>query len=167
MWDAMVRFSFGPRPPVDGSEEEGAMDKEVNTSTSASAAASAPVLRSTFIELSLPAAATAAADADIPSHSSTCNMATDNMPITLAFPEYDGVAEEMLLPVMTQLSKLKLTTPDSMPPLNAFFRAKSHLQLVRERLLPIGEFIMQQTMALEGRERWATEMRLWYVLWPG
>ena len=75
------------------------------------------------------------------------------------YPDYDAIAADILLPVAVPLKKLAETTVAHMPPPG--LKAKSHMQLVKERLLPIGEFIVAYINGLEQRQRGAMEMRLW------
>lgn len=96
--------------------------------------------------------------------------ATQHNPITMApqpprYPDPDPVAEAVLAPVRVQLKKLRLTTASAAPSpgMRAYFpRMKSHLQLVRERLEPVGAFIVEEV----GKRKdggGALEMRIWYV----
>jgi hypothetical protein len=73
----------------------------------------------------------------------------------------DTVAEEILRPVAAQLAKLRETTAANLPPVGNLVKAKSQIQLVKERLLPIGEFIVEYKNTLEQAEQGAMEMRLW------
>ena len=87
-------------------------------------------------------------------------MTSINAPI---YPVPDPVAEAFLEPVKVQLKKLRLSTASAAPPANmsAHFRVKSHLQLVRERLEPVGSFIVKEAKGDAG-----LEMRVWCVLSP-
>jgi len=76
-----------------------------------------------------------------------------------SYPEYDTVAAEILLPVASQLKKLAETTANFMPPPG--LKAKSQVQLVSERLLPIGEFVVRHISTLEEKQRGNVDMRLW------
>ncbi|KAL1596521.1 hypothetical protein SLS60_009168 [Paraconiothyrium brasiliense] len=86
---------------------------------------------------------------------------------TPIYPDPDPVAEAFLEPVKVQLKKLRLSTASAAPPPNmsTHFRIKSHLQLVRERLEPVGSFIVR-----EAKEDGKLEMRVCHYIakhhWP-
>lgn len=83
-------------------------------------------------------------------------LAMDEMGLPI-YPDPDPVSDDILEPVRTELEKLgSLTSPDTYPKGNGFLKVKPHGQLLRERLLPIGEFIRGYA---EGNG--ALELRLW------
>jgi hypothetical protein len=57
------------------------------------------------------------------------------------------------------LEQLRCTTPDSMPPPHRSIMAKSHMQLLRQRMLSIGDFVVAKTR--NRPDRWEMELRLW------
>ncbi|OAG02320.1 uncharacterized protein CC84DRAFT_1220661 [Paraphaeosphaeria sporulosa] len=88
------------------------------------------------------------------------------------YPDPDPVTEAFLAPMKTQLEKLRLSTASAAPTPNmrAYFPSmKSHLQLLRERLEPVGAFIVQEVEKLE-RGGGAVEMRVCHHIarhhWP-
>jgi hypothetical protein len=72
----------------------------------------------------------------------------------------DILAEEILCPISKQLQKLSNTTAASMAPPGPL-KGKTQLELVNERVLPIGEFIVQYLHTLEVSQKGAIDMRLW------
>ncbi|KAF2265480.1 hypothetical protein CC78DRAFT_599067 [Lojkania enalia] len=80
----------------------------------------------------------------------------------------DALCASLLAPIHSQLEQLKQTTWDRMPPSTLVVKAKPYRQLLKERLLPIGEFIIETT---RGRnDRWECEALLCQYLqrhyWP-
>jgi len=67
----------------------------------------------------------------------------------------------ILEPIRDRLLKLQAMTKASMPPQHHNLRAKTHLQVVRDRFIPIGEFIIQETK--DKVKRWEVELNPWYV----
>ncbi|KAL5411445.1 hypothetical protein PMIN03_000778 [Paraphaeosphaeria minitans] len=85
------------------------------------------------------------------------------------YPDPDPVAEAFLAPVETQLQRLRLS-PAPAPNMRAYFPTmKSHMQLVRERLEPVGAFIVGEVGRLE-RGGGDMEMRACHYIalhhWP-
>jgi hypothetical protein len=72
----------------------------------------------------------------------------------------DILAEEILRPISKQLQKLSNMTAASMSPPGPL-KGKTQLELVNERVLPIGEFIVQYLHTLEVSQKGAIDMRLW------
>jgi hypothetical protein len=72
----------------------------------------------------------------------------------------DILAEEILRPISKQLQKLSNTTAAIMSPPGPL-KGKTQLELVNERVLPIGEFIVQYLHTLEVSQKGAMDMRLW------
>jgi hypothetical protein len=68
----------------------------------------------------------------------------------------------ILEPIRDRLLKLQAMTKASMPPQHHNLRAKTHLQVIRDRLIPIGEFVIQETK--DKANRWEMELKFWYVL---
>ncbi|KAF2644643.1 hypothetical protein P280DRAFT_176288 [Massarina eburnea CBS 473.64] len=66
----------------------------------------------------------------------------------------------ILQPVQAHLEKLKQTTIANMPPQNNYIKSKTHIQLVRERLLRIGDFIVEWLRTVPEPERGFQEIRL-------
>ena len=60
----------------------------------------------------------------------------------------DAELAALLSPVYPQLIKLGQATAKSMPPYSLQMKAKSHLRVVRDRLLPIGKHIIETTRDL-------------------
>jgi hypothetical protein len=102
---------------------------------------------------------TASSDPSLFTPTSLPSSAAADVPALPASPSYDAVAARILLPISPQLKKLTDTTTASMPPPG--LNAKSQIQLVKERLLPIGEFIVEYINNLEQKKRGSIEMRLW------
>ena len=74
-----------------------------------------------------------------------------------AFPDPDPVVEEILESIAVELKKLKETpSPDTYPKASSALRVKPHAQLVKEKLLPIGEHIIEHANG-DG----TLELRLW------
>lgn len=70
----------------------------------------------------------------------------------------------ILEPIHDKLLKLQATTKDAMPPEHHNVRAKTHSQVITERLMPVGEFIVQGPRT-EFRG-WQIALKLWYVQDP-
>ena len=92
-------------------------------------------------------------------------------PITLpVYPVDDAVAAEFFKPYKVYLEKLRETTLDAMPPPNTKVKAKTHLELVKARLLPIARLMVARLREFEYTDRGAIEMRLCHYIarhyWP-
>lgn len=71
----------------------------------------------------------------------------------------DHEEAKILAPIKLQLQRLKATTPESMPTLHPDLKAKTHPQLLKQRLHPIGQFIVRKTRNREDRAQ--IEIQLW------
>jgi hypothetical protein len=74
----------------------------------------------------------------------------------------DTLAEEILRPITAQLQKLASTNAPRIPPPGPL-KGKTHIQLVKARVLPIGEFIVEYLNTMEESQRGAMDMRFWSV----
>jgi hypothetical protein len=66
----------------------------------------------------------------------------------------------ILAPILGDLQKLKALTPESLPPYNPNFNVKSHAQVLKERLLPIGKFIADYLDGVAEAKRGDLELRI-------
>lgn len=66
----------------------------------------------------------------------------------------------ILAPILRDLQKLKALTPESLPPYNPNFNVKSHAQVLKERLLPIGKFIADYLDEVPEAKRGNSELRI-------
>ncbi|KAG9193053.1 hypothetical protein G6011_03088 [Alternaria panax] len=66
----------------------------------------------------------------------------------------------ILAPILGDLQKLKALTPKSLPPYNLNFDIKSHAQVLKERLLPIGKFIADYLDGVSEAKRGILELRI-------
>ena len=74
--------------------------------------------------------------------------------------EYDDSEERAILkPILRKLEQLKATTKDRMPPDSAKVKVKPYMHLLRERLFPVGQFVVAKTR--DRADRWEMEVRLW------
>jgi hypothetical protein len=82
--------------------------------------------------------------------------------------EEDTEARDFLKPIEDKLRLLSQTTPEKMPPQHLNLKAKSHQELLHQRMIPIYDFIRQQMQDMTDSERLRMELRLWYVEipWP-
>ncbi|KAF2124369.1 hypothetical protein P153DRAFT_390406 [Dothidotthia symphoricarpi CBS 119687] len=81
--------------------------------------------------------------------------------ITLTTSEDQTDMAVLLTPIRGKLQKLRETTPDSLPPYNPSVRAKTHAQVLKVRLLPIGEFIVHELLAkVPAEKRGILELKL-------
>jgi hypothetical protein len=77
----------------------------------------------------------------------------------ILYPD-DVEARSLLRPIENQLARLKTATPESMPPPNPHIKTRSHKELVKTILVPIGEFIVHVILAKKPNHgEW--ELRLW------
>lgn len=184
-----VRFGFGPRPASDPPREaEGTtavdsptkpaqaetLDKTADATASnyngATTGVPAPVVspnNGPGTSTSDPSSTAYRTDAPIPTHSFALNthtnttMATDPADkMVPTYPDLDPTAERALRPVHSQLLRLKATTRDRMPPPNDRLRVTHHMTLVRNRLLPIGDYIVGLTRGMVANQGAQLEMRL-------
>lgn len=76
----------------------------------------------------------------------------------------------ILSPVREDLQKLKTLTPESLPPYSPRVRAKSHAQILKHKLLPIGQFIVNYLDRVPEQGRGVLELKLCRVItteyWP-
>ncbi|EUC39536.1 hypothetical protein COCMIDRAFT_111295 [Bipolaris oryzae ATCC 44560] len=76
----------------------------------------------------------------------------------------------ILSPVYEDLEKLKTLTPESLPPYSPHVRAKSHAQILKHKLLPIGRFIVTYLDRVPEQGRGALELQLCRLIameyWP-
>jgi hypothetical protein len=76
-------------------------------------------------------------------------------------PAFDQEAEQILQPVRGLLLRLKDATPDKLPPSGTFLKTKTQMQIVTERLVPIGEHIMSVVKDMEPGAGTRLELKLW------
>ncbi|KAF1846177.1 uncharacterized protein K460DRAFT_406399 [Cucurbitaria berberidis CBS 394.84] len=79
--------------------------------------------------------------------------------ITLSRAE-QAQMETYLTPVHAKLCSLKATTPESLPPYNPRLRTNSHAQVIKSRLLPVGEFIVRLLAQAPEEKRGMLELKL-------
>ncbi|EMD64021.1 hypothetical protein COCSADRAFT_320304 [Bipolaris sorokiniana ND90Pr] len=76
----------------------------------------------------------------------------------------------ILSPVREDLQKLKILTPESLPPYSPRVRTKSHAQILKHKLLPIGQFIVTYLDRVPEHGRGALELQLCRLVateyWP-
>lgn len=71
--------------------------------------------------------------------------------------DLDAISEAILEPVQFELERLStLPTPASYPKASGLLKVKPHAQVLKERLLPIGEYIVEYTNG-----NGALELQLW------
>ena len=68
--------------------------------------------------------------------------------------------EVILMPVRDKLQALKATTPESLPQYNPRMRTNCHAQVLKRRLLPIGDFIVQVLAQSPTERRGRLELQL-------
>jgi hypothetical protein len=68
--------------------------------------------------------------------------------------------------VRKDLEKLKATTPGSLPAYHPNMKARSHAQVLKARLLPIGNRIVEVVRLAPKEGSRGLELRLWYVWFP-
>ncbi|KAF1831382.1 hypothetical protein BDW02DRAFT_473704, partial [Decorospora gaudefroyi] len=67
-----------------------------------------------------------------------------SQPYSMKLSHTDSAQPDLLFSSLrNELEKLKSCTPESLPPYNARLRTKSHAQVLKHRLLPIGRFIVE------------------------
>jgi hypothetical protein len=66
----------------------------------------------------------------------------------------------ILAPILRDLQKLKALTPESLPPYNPNSNVKSHAQVLKEKLLPIGKFIADYLEEVPEAKRGNSELRI-------
>ncbi|CAO2649759.1 Nn.00g010510.m01.CDS01 [Neocucurbitaria sp. VM-36] len=135
MWDFAVRFSFG-QPAHDGNEETTGVET-APLLLREEGAPDMPVLRGFD-------GAWKAGNNDRTTHIH----AHDIIPTAPQASSHGQQAEQALMeailaPVHEKLQFLKATTPESLPPYNSRLRVKSHVQVLKMRLLPVGEHIVR------------------------
>ncbi|KAF1940137.1 hypothetical protein EJ02DRAFT_424237 [Clathrospora elynae] len=69
-------------------------------------------------------------------------------------------ADALLQPIREKLQRLKKTTPESLPPCNTPLRINSHAHVLKARLLPIGQFIVQVLAQKPEESRGRLELQL-------
>lgn len=88
----------------------------------------------------------------------------NNEYLTLSTPRQQTDMAVLLTPVRGKLEKLRDTTPESMPPYSPHLRVNVHSQVVKARLLPVGEFIVREILEkAEEKSKGLLELKLWYV----
>jgi hypothetical protein len=81
-------------------------------------------------------------------------------PALTTLPDYHAQAEAILSPVSRHLQLLKQATIENLPPQISQLRCKTQTQIVKDRLLPVGEHIVNYVKTLKTAERGFAEMRL-------
>lgn len=71
----------------------------------------------------------------------------------------DAESAALLAPVRDSLDRLERTTGTSMPPPHRDVKTKRHLQVVRDRLVPIGKHIVKTMRGISNRGE--TELKVW------
>lgn len=66
----------------------------------------------------------------------------------------------ILSPVQKDLQRLRTLTPESLPPYNARLRTKSHAQILKHKLLPIGQAIIAHLDLVPQQDQGALELQL-------
>jgi hypothetical protein len=92
------------------------------------------------------------------------NSSTDSLPSLPSSTSTDTTAVDVTTstePETDTVAELKETTVANLPPPGHVIKAKSQIQLVKARLLPIGEFVMEYKNTLAEEQRGWMEMRLW------
>jgi hypothetical protein len=77
---------------------------------------------------------------------------------TFQYPD-DPEAREILKPIESNLERLKKTTKNNMPPPHLMIKTKTHVELVKTVMEPIGDFIAAAVR--ERNDKAEMELRLW------
>ena len=84
-----------------------------------------------------------------------------NMPVSQVDNNtFDMSVLPLLEPVREHLMRLKALTPESLPPYNPRLRTRRYPQILKHRLLPIGQFIVSKLNQTAEDKRGALELRL-------
>lgn len=76
------------------------------------------------------------------------------------YPDPDPEAEAFLAPVKPELEKLRRSVAPPPHMRRHFPTSKTHVQIVRERLEPVGAFIVREVGKMDSRAR-EMELRVW------
>lgn len=74
-------------------------------------------------------------------------------------PLADFEAHTLLAPILPKLEQLKAFTAESLPPPHRNVKANSHKEVLKSKVLAIGEFVLAATKGLEDGN--TMEIRLW------
>lgn len=90
-------------------------------------------------------------------------------PDPIDFEEFAEL-ERLFVPLSEQLHKLRNTTVTSLPDYNPRVRSKTYAQVIRSKLLPIGEFIVAHLASFPEADRGNIELRICFYVavkyWP-